>query len=253
MSLYLDYHPKTLQGVVGHDALVKNLLRILSKSTFEAFWLSGVSGCGKTSVAQCLANHMCGPMDVTQLAGTDCGVDAVEDVRRNFALSTWGPSGWKAIVINEAHKITDRAVDAWLCLLDPDQNGHLLRKRLVLFTSTEELGKDLFGASTGGLGRRCKSFTLKPDVDAFALYAKSVADGEELNGGHWPVESFVARVKHRKGSLGAVLQDIEAGVFMEAASVAAPVVQKNVVPEPVAAVVDADMVLEEIISGGACG
>ena len=249
MSLYLDYHPKALSGIVGHDALVKNLLRILQRSTFEAFWLSGPSGCGKTSLAQCLANHLCGPIDVTQLAGTDCGVDAVEDVRRNFGLSTWGPSGWKAVVVNEAHKITDRAVDAWLCLLDPDQNGHLLRRRLVLFTSTEALGQDLFGASTGGLGRRCKSFVLKPDVDAFAQYAKNVADGEGLNAGAYPVESFAARVRHHKGSLGAVLQDIEAGVFMEEAP------GKKV---PVAAIVEApavepelDAVLDAIIAGGA--
>jgi hypothetical protein len=191
---------------------------------------------------------MCGPIDVTQLAGTDCGVDAVEDVRRNFGLSTWGPSGWKAIVVNEAHKITDRAVDAWLCLLDPDQNGHLLRKRLVLFTSTEELGKDLFGASTGGLGRRCKSFTLKPDVDAFAQYAKSIADGEHLNEGAWPVENFAARVRGHKGSLGAVLQDIDSGVFMEEA----PGAQKKapvVIAEAPDMEPDLDAVLEEIITG----
>ena len=215
MSLYLRYHPKTLDAVVGHDATVKIIKRILEKSDREAFWFSGPSGCGKTSLAQAIANAKCDDKrDIIQVEGTKCGVDVVDDIARHFQFSTWGASLWKACIVNEAHKITDRAVDAWLTLLDPDADGGFVKRRLVIFTSTESCDSDLFGNSTSPFARRCKSFNLKPDLQVFAEYAKHVADGEELNAG-WGVEKFLAQVKHRKGSLGAILQDIEAGMFME--------------------------------------
>ena len=136
MSLYLRYHPTSLSGVVGHAPVIQSLRRILNKSDREAFWFAGPSGCGKTTIAQALAAELCDKRDVTQIAGTKCGVDTVEEIEQNFYYSTWGASGWKAVIVNEAHKITDRAVDAWLTLLDPDASGAFRHKRLVLFTST---------------------------------------------------------------------------------------------------------------------
>ena len=136
----------------------------------------------------------------------------------NFSLSTWGESGWKALIVNESQAMLPRTVQALLPWLEA-----LPKKRLVIFTSTEPLEADMFGNFTGPLASRCKVHTLEPDLEAFAAHVAQVATNENLNG--QPIEAYRALVASCACNMRAALQRVESGEMLKPHMTSAPVIQ----------------------------
>lgn len=232
MQLTEKHRPASLAGIVGQSAVVESLRLWLSRGAHSsAFYLTGASGSGKTTTARALVAELkIDDRDVMQIGGADCLKESVQGVRENFALAAWGESNWKAVIIDEAHAMSVRAVQAWLPYLE-----ELPARRLVLFTSTESLDCDLYGNFTGPLASRCKVYSLDADLDAFASHAATIAANENLNG--QPLEAYRALIRRCDGNLRAALQKIEAGEMLKpytapAVSVAQAIVDKFARPAP---------------------
>src|ERR1022692_3468443 len=76
--LHIKYRPKTLDEVIGHNAVVKSLESSFSKSTVpHAYLFIGESGVGKTTLARLLAKQFnCDPVNIIEVdAATTTGVD----------------------------------------------------------------------------------------------------------------------------------------------------------------------------------
>jgi len=210
MQLYEKYRPKNLSEFIGQDKIKKQVKNITSRPDWDrdAFWIQGPSGTGKTSLAWIIAQQVANDFDITELDGDKCNIEAVRDLERNFGIASMF-GGWKAVIINEAHAMSTKAVQAWLTLLE-----RLPKKRLVIFTTTEPLQEDLFGSFSGPFGSRCKvfSFTNQGLAQDMAQRAQQIALAEHLDG--QPIQKYLRLVQECRNNLRAVLQKIYMGEML---------------------------------------
>jgi DNA polymerase III subunit gamma/tau len=119
-ELYKRYRPKTLKGVVGQDGPVSSLQRLIDKDRMpHAILFTGPSGSGKTTIGRILKDVLqCGDADFVELNCADFkGIDNVREIRR---FSGMAPMDGKCRIwlIDEAHKMTNDAQNAFLKLLE---------------------------------------------------------------------------------------------------------------------------------------
>lgn len=209
-ALYERLRPSRLVDVVGQTSTIESLRALLARNfNGGVFYLIGPSGSGKTTIAKALVNELdIDSGDVTEIGGADVSIDFVREQIYNFSLSTWGESGWKALIVNESQAMLPRTVQALLPWLEA-----LPKKRLVIFTSTEPLEADMFGNFTGPLASRCKVHTLEPDLEAFAAHVAQIATNENLNG--QPIEAYRALIASCACNMRAALQRVESGEMLK--------------------------------------
>lgn len=209
MRLIDKYRPQTLADIVGQPRALALLERIVTRADFagDAFWIVGPSATGKTSTAWALARRFCADIDIVELDGDKCNVEAVREAAELMHYSTL-TGGWRALIVNEAQAMTPRAVQAWLSALD-----RLPPRVLVIFTTTSD-AEDLFGEFAGPFMSRCKqvAFTNQGLADAFAERAREIAQAEGLDG--QPLAAYKKLVQQCRNNFRAVLQRIEAGELL---------------------------------------
>lgn len=120
MELYKRYRPKTLANVHGQQCTISMLEGLLEKNQLpHCLLVHGPSGCGKTTLARILRRRLrCGREDYQEINSADFrGVEMVRDIRSYAPLAPL--SGQCRIwVIDEAHKLTNDAQNAFLKLLE---------------------------------------------------------------------------------------------------------------------------------------
>ncbi len=207
--LHETYRPTTFDTFIGQDKAIRRLRRIIDRDSFsgDAFWIAGPSGTGKTTLARIVARRFCDDLDIIELDGEACSVDAVRKASEAMHYSTLS-GGFRCWVVNEAQAMTSRAVQAWLTVLDK-----LPSRTLVIFTTTAD-SADLFGQYDGPFRSRCKTvaFTNQGLAPLFAKRAREIAQAEGLDG---QAESAYLRLVQRcKNNMRAVVQAIEAGEML---------------------------------------
>lgn len=204
--LFEQYRPASWDTFAGHARQVASVRRVLETLDSGAFWIDGPSGVGKTSLAYVIAHELgCDKFAVTELDGDRCSVDAVRTIADTIHQhSLFSP--WQAWIVNEAHAMTGRAVQAWLTLLE-----RLPSRRLICFTTTEQAEQDLFGTLTRPLLSRCLhvSLTTRGLAEAYAPVLRSIANLEGLDG--QPVAYYQAAIERERGNLRSVLSKLEMG------------------------------------------
>jgi DNA polymerase III gamma/tau subunit len=118
-EIYKRYRPKTLKGVLGQDGAVASLEKLMAKGLPHALLLSGPSGCGKTTLGRIIKEHLkCGEGDYIEVNSADFkGIDMVRDIRRHANLRPMHGET-RVWLIDEAHKLTGDAQNAFLKLLE---------------------------------------------------------------------------------------------------------------------------------------
>lgn len=211
MMLHRKYQPQTWDEFVGQDKAVTRLRRIIDRPQFDgdSFWIVGPSGTGKTTAAWIIARQFAKvDIDIVELDGESCTVDAVRQVDRQMMFYAMG-GGFRVWIVNEAQAMTAKAVQAWLTTLD-----RLPARVIVIFTTTAE-SADLFGEYDGPFRSRCKTvaFTNQGLAQRFAERARKIARAEGMDGK--PIASYVRLVQSEKNNLRAVLNRIESGEMMD--------------------------------------
>ncbi len=210
MELYQKYRPKTLADFIGQDKIKKQISALLARDGWDrdALWIQGPSGTGKTTLAWIIALAKSNDFFTTELDGDKCDVEAVHELERVLWLGTFNGE-WRVVIVNEAHAMTRHAVQAWLTLLE-----RLPKHALIIFTTTEELGADLFGNFSGPFGSRCKvfSFTNQGLAQLMADRAREIAALEGLDG--QPAQRYARLVQDCHNNFREVLQKIDAGAVL---------------------------------------
>jgi len=203
------YKPLQWSDFVGNSQSVKQVRELMGAKRFTggAFWITGPSGTGKTTMANLIASEVgANYFGIENLDGDKCTVDAVRKLKDDLLCSRLGGSDWVVVIVNEAHAMTDKAVQAFLTLLD-----ELPENRIVVFTTTETSSRDLFGNFTGPLLGRCYPVELDAPTDqetAFRLLAIARAEGMDLDG-----ETALRIAKVSGGSIRSAIQRLDIGAI----------------------------------------
>lgn len=208
--LYEKYRPKNFSDFIGQGQIIARIKKIMSRREWDrdVIWLQGPSGTGKTTLAWIICREYCIDCMIDELDGNKCTQEQVRKVEHDFQFAGWG-GGFRAVIVNEAHAMTKQAVQAWLTLLE-----NLPAKRLVIFTTTEIIKKDLFGNFSSPFESRCKVFTFKSEglSHEFGKRCRQIARKEKL--GLAPLKKFEYLVMTCKNNMRLALQRIEACEFV---------------------------------------
>ncbi len=115
-DLHTKYRPSTFDDVVGQDAVVASLKKVLAKDTSHAFIFTGPSGTGKTTLARIIAHEVgCTKQNLVEVdAATHTGVEAMREVTSTLIYSGLGQTATKVVIIDEAHMLSPAAWNSML-------------------------------------------------------------------------------------------------------------------------------------------
>lgn len=212
-ALYEKYRPQTWGEVVGQDKAIKKIqANIKSEGVAgNAFWLSGASGTGKTTLAYLIASEICDKANIREYIGDELSLSALremEDASHYFAM---GEKTGHAFVINEAHGIKRNVIRGLLDLLEVFAKSRL--NVVMIFTTTKEGERDLFDEQIDAspLLSRCTEIRLTNQglAQVFAERVKAIAMAEGMDGK--PLETYVKLAQKCKNNCRAMLKAVASG------------------------------------------
>jgi DNA polymerase-3 subunit gamma/tau len=154
MSLHIQYRPDTLEEIVGNKSTVKALTAILERDREDiphTFLFHGASGCGKTTFARIIANHLgCTGADFVEInAGNNRGIETARTILKTINYKPLS-RGVKVILLDEVHATTKDFQNALIKPLE-DTPEHVYF--ILCTTNPSKLLKTVIN--------RCTSFEVK--------------------------------------------------------------------------------------------
>jgi DNA polymerase-3 subunit gamma/tau len=215
MQLAEQYRPQTWDSVVGQDKVVSKIKQLKTRGLGgRAYWISGASGTGKTSIAKLIAAEIADEFNWTEVNSTTLTPAGADRLERNCLTLGMGTKNGKAVLINEAHSLRNETIPVLLDWLE-----RLPLHCCVLFTTTTENEQamlvDCLDASP--LLSRCVELALarRDLARPLAERVRSIAIQHGLDGGQ-PIERFVKLLQACKNNCRAALQRIDSGELLVA-------------------------------------
>lgn len=216
MNLYEKYRPQTFEQVIGQDRAIKQIQRILDKEGWggQAFWLSGASGTGKTTLGRIIGAIGADPeLGVREFDSGDC-LDAasLDDIDRTMCMYTWGGHSGRAYIVNEAHAVRGLVLRRLLGMLE-----RIPKNVVWIFTTTNEGQGQLFDKQIDAspLLSRCHEIALTNQglCKAFAAHVQRIAQAEGLDGK--PLSAYESLAKDTHNNCRRMLMAVGDGRMTE--------------------------------------
>ena len=214
MQLWEKYKPKTWSELVGHKQVVRTIQLHQQRGTLggRAIYISGQSGCGKSSIAWLIASELAEPWNVKIMDAGPLTGHRVLELEDSLATYGMGEKHGRAVIINEVHSLRGEAIRQMLTCFE---DGRIKEHCLWVLTTTTDGHKQLFdGIDADPLLSRCLCFQLRATqyLEAFARRVQEIAELEELGGAEFP--EYVDLAKRCKVNFRAMLSALEAGEML---------------------------------------
>lgn len=206
------YRPRSFAEVVAQDKALARI-RAIGRNGLggRAFWITGASGTGKTTIGRLIAAEIADPFCTVEIDAGELTMATLRDIERTQRLYGFGSKPGRAYIVNEAHGLSKAVIRALLVTLEPIP-AHVV----WIFTTTVEGQESLFDDHIDAhpLLSRCTTLALSRQglAQAFARHAQAIAVTEGLDGK--PTAAYVRLVQDHKNNLRRVLQEIEARVML---------------------------------------
>lgn len=213
MNLYEQYRPTTFEQVIGQDKAIRQI-QLAGRTGFggKAFWISGPSGTGKTTLARIIASQIADGFCIEEYDSADrLTTDELRKIDNEIAMYGWGKGG-RAFIINESHGLRASIVRQLLGLLE-----RIPSHVVFIFTTTTD-GLALFeDAQTDAspLLSRCVEIRLTSQglCKPFAAKVKEIAEAEGMDG--QPIARYEQLARDCRNNMRRMLMSIESGCMME--------------------------------------
>ena len=211
MQLHEQFRPKRWDDVVGQDKAIEQINQLRKRDLGgRAYFISGQSDTGKTTIAKLLAAEIANEFCTVEIDASIATPARLTIIEQELNLYGWGGKG-RAYLINEAHGLSRPSIRQLLVLLE-----RLPSHVIFVFTTTNEGVEGLFEEKIDAhpLLSRCQE--IKPArrnlSEPFARRARDVPIASGLNG--QPQSEYDKLVRKHKNNLRAVLQEIESGTML---------------------------------------
>lgn len=172
--LHVKYRPQVFDDVLGQDAIINSIQSTLKAKARPHSWLfTGGPGTGKTTLSRILAREFkVDPSNIIEVnAAVTTGVDDIRALLSPLRYQGFGTAPNKAIILDEAHRLSKQAWDAMLKdVEEPPEHVYFF------FCTTEE------GKVPQTIVSRCQAYSLKPVKYDFIMdLLEDVCDREKLD------------------------------------------------------------------------
>lgn len=115
--LFKRYAPTALDGVVGQDKAVAVLRRLEGRYGGRAYWITGSSGTGKTTLANIIASDLSDEWGTIEVDASGVSGAKVTELERSLAVPGLFKRG-RVAVVNEAHGLRRDGIRQLLITLE---------------------------------------------------------------------------------------------------------------------------------------